>query len=260
MLFLGSLFPWSTLRGQGIHSRSETDPQRLEHARERMRQAREEEAKAVERLYSVRPIRFALGKHTYEIPANYFGPKDLRDWPTGSKVERFGFDLFRPDYGGYTKENWRDPFDRRKITVVSLNEVNKYAIGRFTDGTRRPLSPDRFDALVRFERIRSSLETQSSELHGLTVYSYKAFRDGSVRPGAVWAGHRSNSEFFWFRTSLAPGQPKRNGYPPNPQCDVRYYSEQEDLEIVYRYSQVHVADWREIDDAVWTKIRQWRVS
>jgi hypothetical protein len=221
------------------------------------RRAAEQEARQVASLYSTRSIRFTFGKHRYEVSANYFGPKDFQDWPKKPTIDGFGFFLFRPDYAGYTKENWRDPFDRRKITVVWIEQVEKNAIGIFTDGTRRPLSPDRFDPRVRFESARSLLEEKSVQLYGLTVYRN---RGGDNTPGAVWAGHRSNGEFFWFRSSLAPGQAKRNGYPPNPLCDVRYYSEKEDLSIVYRYSQDHVADWREIDDAIWAKIHQWRVA
>jgi hypothetical protein len=223
-----------------------------------MQRAMEEEARRVDRLHSTRPVRFSFGKHTYEIPANYFGPKDSRDDFGGKRsVDGFGFFLFRPNYEGYTKENWRDPFDRRKITVVRIEQVEKNAMGTFTDGSRRPLSPDRFDPRVRFEHIRSLLATESVELYGLTVYRK---RGGDNSPGAVWTGHRSNGEFFWFRTSLAPGQPKRKGYPPNPLCDVRYYSEKEDLSIVYRYSQDHVSRWQEIDDAIWAKIHKWRVT
>jgi hypothetical protein len=234
---------------------TQTDHEWLERARERMRRATEEDAKEVERLYSTRPIRFILGPHTYEIPANYFGPKDFRDWPQTPNVEAFGFFLFLPDYIGYTKENWRDRFDRRRIDVLELTTVQKIEMGNFTDGTRRWLSPDRFDPRVQFENIRSLQEEASLRLYGLTMYRNKG---GGNTPGAVWTGTRSNGEFFWFRTSLAANEAKRDGWPPNPSCTVRYYSEKEDLRIAYHYSQDHLAKWREIDDAIWVKIHQWR--
>jgi len=220
-----------------------------------MRIAQEEDAREVDRLYSTRLVPFRVGKHCYAVPANYFGPKDFRDEPQ-RPWEYFGFLLFLPDFGGYTKENWLDPFDRRRIDIVEVKTVDKVAIGNFTDGSRRPLDLNRFDPRVQFERIKPLQEEASIQLYGLTVYRNKG---GGNTPGAVWTGYRSNGEFFWFRTSLAPGESKRNGWPPNPLCDVRYYSEKEDLSISYHYSMDHLAMWREIDDAIWSKINGWRV-
>jgi len=242
------------LRSGDADDASETERRATD--REMMQRAQEQDAREVEEFYSTRPIGFRLGKHEYEIPHNYFSAKDYGGPQTSKVVEHFGFFLFLPDYGGYTKENWRDYFDRRRIYVVEVRTIEKIAMGTFTDGSRRPLDPNRFDPRVRFERTKSSLEAASTHLHGLTVYRYR----GGNRPGAVWTGNRSNGEFFWFRTSLAPGEFKRHGYPEYPSCDVRYYSEKEDLSIVYRYSQDHIAKWREIDDAIWHKIHQWRIA
>ncbi len=277
--FLGSCVPWSIAWWQAgetaeVRARRAMDAflrafesmqqddqlsesERLARDREWLRLAEEAEASEVERLYSTRPVRFTFAGHKYAVPANYFAPKDDRYEGLNTESKGFGFYLFLPDYGGYTKSNWQDPFDRRKITVTGIEQVEKIAMGTFTDGSRQPLSPDRFDPRVTFERSKSRLEDKSVQLYGLTVYRN---RGGDNSPGAVWTGTRSNGEFFWFRSSLAPRQPKQDGYPPNPQCDVRYYSEKEDLAIVYRYSQDHVAKWREIDDAIWSKIRGWRVS
>jgi hypothetical protein len=229
---------------------------RREELKSQLRDAEEREAKKVEQLYSTKPHRFRMAGREYLIPANYFTPKG-RDDPDGGESKGFGFFLFLPDYGGYTKENWRDPFDRRRIDVVQVEPVEKNAMGNFTDGSRRPLSPDRFDPRKRFERARLLLEDRGTELYGLVVYRNKG---GGATPGAVWTGTRSNGEFFFFRTSLAPGESAKNGYPSNPQCDVRYYSEKEDLSIVYRYSLNHIAEWREIDDAIWAKLHGWQVK
>src|SRR6185369_6247313 len=156
----------------------------------------------------------------------------------------FGFRLFLPDFGGYTKENWRDPFDRRKVTVVQVNTVKKDDIGTFTDGSRRPLSPDRFDPRVIYDRIVGRQVPDSVLLYGLTTH-----RHANGAPSDLLSGTRSNGEFFFFRSGFPPRLPERPAYPPNPLCDVRYYSDKEDLQISYRYSQDHIAKWREIDDA-----------
>jgi hypothetical protein len=46
----------------------------------------------------------------------------------------------------------------------------------------------------------------------------------------------------------------------NPSCQAQYYSAAEDLHIVYRYSQHHLPQWREIDDAIWAKLHKWEVE
>lgn len=234
---------------------SMTDEERRAKINEEKKLAMQEAERQVEQLYSTKPIRFRMGKNEYVIPVNYFTPKGRDNIDTGNS-EGFGFFLFLPDYGGYTKENWRDPFDPRLIKIVQVHPVDKNAVGVFTDGTRRPLSPDRFDPRKNFEGTKWSIESEGTELYGLTVYRNKG---GGATPGAIWTGTRSNGEFFFFRTSLAPGEPTRPGIT-NPHCDVRYYSEKEDLQIVYRYSQRHIAKWREIDDAIWTKLHGWRVK
>lgn len=213
----------------------------------------EQDVREVDRLYSTRLVYFSVGKHSYAIPANYFGAKDFRDEPR-RPWNSFGFFLFLPDFGGYTKDNWRDPFDRRLIRVVSVEPVEKDAIGVFTDGSRRPLSPDRFDPRKRFELLRSGLDDELS----FKMYGLEGYRRKNRTPGVIWTGTRSDGEFLYFQSSLAPGEPLMPGIT-NPLCQAQYYSDKEDLLIAYRYSMVHLAMWREIDDAIWSKVNGWRL-
>lgn len=226
-----------------------------------MKRAEEREAKNVELLYSTKPKHVLLGKREYRIPSNFFGPKQRDEPDTFDAQENgFGFQLFLPDYGGYTKENWRDRFDRRQIHVLWVKTVDKKAIVTLTDGTRRQVSPSSYgDSKARFDSGRSALDERPSfKMYDLEGYRYKG---GGATPGAEWTGRRSNGEFFLLKCSLAPDKPVQPGtYPSNPSCRTQYYSEEEDLSIAYVYSQDHMAKWREIDDAIWTKLRSWRTK
>lgn len=226
--------------------------------RQEMKRAREEDAREVERLYSTKPIRFQMAGREYVVPVNYFTPKG-RDEAEGGESKGFGFFLFLPAYGGYTKENWQDRFDRRLITVLQVSPVNKNAMEEVTDGTRRRVLPSSYGEPQAAFKVRQHFleEKPAFRLHGLEGYRYK----GGGRDDMVWTGVRSNGEFFFFESSLAVDRPVTPGvYPSNPSCKVNYYCHQEDLRIHYFYSQDQIARWREIDDAIWAKMHAWRMK
>jgi hypothetical protein len=213
----------------------------LSEAKERMKQAEEQDVLEVELLYSTKPVRVQMNQREYSIAANYFGPKQ-RDEPAvfDAGENGFGFFLFLPDYGGYTKENWRDPFDRRRIDVISVKAVDT--------------NSKRDDPRAQFHRLRPLLEQSPS----FKLYGLEGYRSRGARGRVTWAGTRSNGEFFFLQSSLEPGE--QGSGIANPLCITRYYSEAEKLHISYFYSQDHIAKWQEIDDAIWAKLRSWRVK
>jgi len=226
----------------------------VEQIRERMRKAQEKEARDVDILFSTKAVRIDMGGRTWLMPVNYWTPKGRDE--TDRAGERFGFVLFLPEFGGFTKENWKDPFDSRRIDVQELSAVDKNAVIPYASGGVTKIDPAGYgEPRARFNNRRRTLEDMPSfELHGLKGYRQK----GTGSPGITWTGTRSNGEFFFFESTLAPGQSP--SYEPYPICATRYYSEQEDLFIAYRYSQQYMEKWREIDDAIWMRLHQWRLS
>ncbi len=140
---------------------------------------------------------------------------------------------------------------------MEVKEVDKNAVVRLTDGTSRRVSPAGYgDPSARFENLRRRFEPSPSlQRYGLEGYR----RLGKNNSGVLWTGARSNGEFFFIQASLAPEELPRPGIT-FPLCQSRYFSEKEDLFIAYRYPQDHIAKWREIDDAIWEKLREWRVK
>jgi len=224
-----------------------------------MKRARERDARTVEKRYSTKPIRIVLGAREFRIPANYFGPK-YRDEPDTfvAKDHGFGFSLFLPDFGGYTKDNWQEGwFHPQLISVRQVKQVDKNEIVKFNDGTRQKISPAAYgDPAAMYKNVKGLYEDYSAfKLYGLEGYRHQG---GGATPGVLWTGTRSNGEFFFFRSYMDPGQT----LPPGryPLCDIRYYSAQEDLSITYVYPKHHLDKWREIDDAIWAKLHSWRVK
>lgn len=218
--------------------------------------AENEDAREVEQLYSTKPIRFRMAGREYSVPVNYFTPKGRNEVEWGES-KGFGFFLFLPDFSGYTMENWRDQFDKRLIKVLQLSPVNKNAMIPVLGGGLERITPAGYgEPKARFESHRRSLEEKPSfKEYGLEGYRWR----NRQLDGVTWVGTRSNGEFFFFESSTAPGDPPRLGIS-NPICQVQYYSEQEALFINYRYSQEHIAKWKQIDDAIWARIHSWQLN
>jgi len=242
------------------HAIAEMNASELARLREKMKQAEEQEAKEVEKLYSTKPVRFRMVGQQYVVPANYFTYKGRDELDTGDS-QGFGFFLFLPDFGGYTKDNWSDRFDHRLIHILEIKPVDKNAMIPFSLGGYVKAEPANYgDPRSRFLNIRPLLEDQPSlRLYGLEGYRRKGAV--SATSPVVWTGMRSNGEFFFFESSMPPeGSAESARDPDNPLCKTQYYSAQEDLFISYFYSQNHIAKWREIDDAIWAKIHGWRMK
>lgn len=217
----------------------------------------EQDAMEVVRLYSTKPTRVRLGNREWVIPANYFGPKQRDEPDVFDAEEYFGFVLFLPDFVGYTRDNWQDPFDPGRIDVLETRLVDKDAMLPLSSGGKQRVEPANYgEPRARYANRKPRLEKEPAfNMYGLQGYLWKNRR----RSGVTWTGTRSNGEFFFFYASFAPGEPHPRGVQFGD-CDVRYYSEKNDLFVAYRYKQDHIAKWREIDDAIWEKLHQWRAS
>jgi len=214
------------------------------------------EARAVDAQYSTKPVRVFIGTREYIIPANYFGPKgrDLPDFMDANGIGYFGFHLFLPEFGGYTKDNWKDKFDPNLVQILQVKSVDK-AAGDRPDGHSQANPATYGEPIAQFRNVRRLLEEKPS----LRAYGLQGYRTKHGNADVTWTGTRSNGEFFFFRCDQAPGDSARAGIAI-PQCDVRYYSEKEDLFVAYRYSNANLNLWRRIDDAVWAALGKWRVK
>lgn len=160
-----------------------------------------------------------------------------------------------PEFGGYTKHNWRDKFDHRLIKILRVNTVDKNRRGMFTNGETAPPDPAGYgEPKAGFRNVQGLLESTPS----LRAYGLVGYRPKHGRADVTWTGTRSNGEFLFFTCTLAPGDIAEAG--TYPLCDVRYYSDLERLYVSYRYSNDHLDKWREIDDAVWRKLHAWEVT
>lgn len=257
---LGCAVSWLIFRIQAGGRVFEHVERWVQYARESMLPPEEQDAAEVERLYSTRLIRFKFGKHIYDIPANYFGPKDYRDWPKNPGAQQdIGFTLFLPKFEGFTKDNWRNPFDPRRIDAVQVKSVDKEQAIREENATRmRGFGTGPYgDMKSQFaENVKFLLEdTPAFRRFGLEGYYIRYRKTYEL----IWTGRRTNGDFVYFSCSPTPEEIEA-AHVPVPLCQTQYYSKEDEIDIVYRFHRDRLADWRAIDDAIWAKIHKWRVD
>ena len=204
-----------------------------------------QERRHVENKYSTKTVRVVLGEHRYDVPANYFSPKGA-DRSDGMRGKEMSFVLFLPEYGGYTKQNWIDQFDKNKIQVLTYEPIDREAENKSSSNRR--------ESQTRFTSLQVLLEPAPTyHEYGLEGYRRVNYKS---RKNVYWTGTRTNGEFIFFR-STKPPNPVPDPYRPYPLCEVQYYSRKASAFVAYLYSQNFIAQWREIDAAIWTKIESW---
>jgi hypothetical protein len=227
----------------------------LDDARARVQRGREIEAQKVQRLYSTKVVRVRLGSEAYAIPVNYFSPKGA-EIADRIDTKSIGFVLFLPDFSGYTKENWRDRFDVNRIDVVTIRRLESGDKINVGPGRDEPDYVTNYgDPVGGFKNLRHLYEEKPS----FSLYGLEGYRPKNGTHAVLWTGVRSNGEFFFFTATVAPDSVPGPG-ELNPLCDVRYYSNREKLFVAYTYSQTYLPQWREIDDAIWRRLNEWRVK
>ena len=206
--------------------------------------------------FSTKPIKIKLkdSDKIFVIPGNYFSPheKNTRD---EEKLQRFGFTLFLPNYEGFSIDMAEEYPKRSKhwddmIWVLRVNPEAKFVI---QDGKEVPLPPNVWGEPKALFKIRTNGLELLREEHDLKCYGKKSWI--GLGNGLPCIGTRSNGELL---VMWATDPPQQEGIPY--MCDVRYYSEQEQLYIEYRFSRHQFAKWREIDDAIWAKLHAWQVK
>ena len=206
------------------------DPATVERIRQEGKRRAEE---AFERYYSTAPVHVILEGHEYLVPMNYmtaYGKLPLEMTPRYLDLY-----MFLPDMSGYNKENYLDPFDKRKITVF---------VGRSFAGGVPP--EQRFASMIDLGLIEREAYDHR---YGLAVYAKNI-------GGDTLFGKRKNNDFILF--DCYRYNPQRGVL--NPLCQTRYFNREGYYGLYYRFSADHIANWLEIDELINARIMSWRVK
>jgi hypothetical protein len=199
-----------------------------------MRTSRDKGGLQAERLvqenYSTQPVQVLLGGREYWIPMNYMTP--FGNKPT-KMTPKFGeFFAFLPDFIGYTKDNYRDPMNKNKISVAFGDQFGFPPERKFKNGQQRG---------------GISKQASGSE-YGLNVYAR------NVPNKFVMVGTRRSGEFFMLECSEY--SPERGVVRPS--CSAQYPNAELGVGLFYNFHRDHLEKWREIDERINSLILSWQ--
>jgi hypothetical protein len=162
------------------------------------------------------------------------------------KVPLIGFDFFMPDFGGYTPDNYRQPFHQDRVQVVYLEPVEPRIDGR------PPRYADIDGAISRLEGV-SLVADKFDVMHGMRCF-------GSPVPGGsrrTCVGERFNGERMLLDIYLPPYDPGIT----NPIMQATYYTSlYGGMEVTWRVHMKHFSRWLEIDQQLWKFVDSWNVA
>jgi hypothetical protein len=162
------------------------------------------------------------------------------------EVERVGFDFFLPDFGGYTPDNYRQPFHQDRVEVVSLQAVEPR-----TDG-RPPTYSDVDGAISRLTGIEL-VPDQFEDVHGLRCFA------GPVPANSrrTCVGERLQGERMLLQILVPPYAPGIT----NPIMQTTYHTKlYGGLQVTWRAHMKHFARWLEIEQQIWKFVDAWNVA
>lgn len=193
-------------------------------------------------------IEIHVGEYRYRVPMNYLTPwgdfRKQRGFSNEKLVKRLeykgeqtfessGFYAFLPDYRGYDRKNFLDPFHPDRIDAHWWAEEH---------GTTEAEA-----------RIRSRINFKMMEpIPSLSNHGLKGYRGLGVDVNKeVWTGLNRDGQMLFIQC-----WPKSQ----NPLCQVRYHHKPNRYWLSYTYKRIHLAQWREIDANINGLLTSWRTG
>lgn len=156
------------------------------------------------------------------------------------------FDLFLPDFHGYTLENYRNDSDPDKVEVVYLHA-----------GDPRESEPDAPGEYPP-NMLRRALSQVLNPADYRDMYGLRCYRDRVPSDRITCYGRRdaAGREDIMLSALLPP-------YAGNsfPLVQARYFSKRYDgVRIAWRTHVRNLPHWREIDSRIWKFVEAWNVA
>lgn len=172
-------------------------------------------------------------------------PADYTKMPKGGLV---GFEMFMPDFSGYTPENYEAMFHPDKVEIGWVMPSDPKQAELDAPGRHVP-------NMFKRHLIGRDLTDGYIEKYGLKCYESKP------TPSENWTcfGIRdlSTGEQIYLRVMYpAPG----NTFVTNPQMQARYFSPKYGgTEILWTAHMKHFEHWQQIDQQIWKYIDGWNL-
>lgn len=177
-------------------------------------------------------------------------PTPLKNIP---QMPLVGFQMFFPDFGGYTPDNYQDQFDEDIVNVVevvptSLDEAEMDVPGLHIPNVLKRLRDD----------PRPLISASYEEKFGLRCHEILRVPEGVGRKQYCF-GQRDidNDEYLLLEIVVPPFE----YWMKSPQMQAKYFSKKYGgIQIAWRTHVKHLKDWHRIDQQIWTYIDAWNIA
>ncbi len=157
------------------------------------------------------------------------------------------FNMFLPDFHGFTPENYRTTFHQDKVDIYLMfpypNEGEPGAPGYHTPNVMQRMTETPYSSIdqYRFE-----------DVHGL-----RCFAKQHNLMDQYCLGQRRSDPDEWLLLDTIP-----KPYPvPNPLMTAHYYSSQfGGLRVRWMAHMKHFPRWKDIDQQIWKNLEAWNIA
>jgi hypothetical protein len=172
-------------------------------------------------------------------------PADYKRLPKGGQI---GFEMFMPDFSGYTPENYEVEFHQDKVEIGWVMPSDPKQM--------KPGAPGRHVPNMLSRLAESTIDLNLyEEKFGLKCYEPKP------RPSETLLCYgirdASTGEQIYLRIMHPTSG---NTFVTNPQMQARYFSSKYGgTEILWSAHMKHFEHWQKIDQQIWNYIDQWNL-
>ncbi len=177
-------------------------------------------------------------------------PLPLKDIP---QMPLIGFQMFFPDFSGYTQDNYRNEFDEDMVSIVDVTPVTMAEAEPGAAGHHVP------NVLPRlWGGSQPFISTSYEEKFGLRCYEMLQLPDGMGRKQyCIGQRDAANDEYLLLEIFLPPFE----DWVRFPIMQAKYFSKKyEGVEVVWRAHVKHLKDWHRIDQQIWAYIDAWNIA
>lgn len=214
------------------HAREYKSPAQIEKERE----------EAVARNYSQILVEVDVAGTRFRLPAHYISPQGAGFKP-GQRLTSIGFWVFLPEYGGYTRDNWREPLGNPDSILILVAAETR---------TRPEEELERFLA-------EGGAETERVGDREATVYDHRKTR--ARLPVNVVSRHHV------FKAVKAGGGPyyavcdaEQGILEEGARCEVFLGDAQRGLRVSALFRRIHVGRMAEIEERLSAMLESWIVK
>ena len=163
-------------------------------------------------------------------------------------IALIGFVMHRPDFEGYTPDNYLNNFDLTRVEIVNISPAPMSYMEPGAPGSYAP------NALARNFKYRGADPEKYEDLHGLRCYAEPGF----LSERTCYGRRDSNlEEYLILRIKVPPYE----SHVVFPTMRTSYFSPKYGgLEISWRSHMQNFPHWREIDAQIWKYLDAWNIA